>query len=260
MMSPKDALPQAKAAAMKALALDESLAEAHASLGHVYLFYDWDFPAAEREFKRANQLNPNYVTTYVYYAHYWVARGRFDQALTMMKRAYEIEPLSAEINTYLGWILNMAGQTELALAQLNNALELDPNFWFARLLLAGVYENQGRREEACVEYEKAHAQEGEFSEALANLGACYARQGKIDAARKALLELKQRAEKGYVPPYFFFMIHFALGEKDEALPWFEAAYEQRCLYLLWDKAFAYSDYQRSDPRLTAILDKVGVKN
>jgi tetratricopeptide (TPR) repeat protein len=102
--------------------------------------------------------------------------------------------------------------------------------------------------------------EGEFSEGLANLGQCYARQGKIDEARKILFELKQRAEKGYVPPYFFFMIHFALGEKDEALPWFEAAYAQRCLYLLWDKVFSYSAYQRKDPRLAAILDKVGVKS
>jgi tetratricopeptide (TPR) repeat protein len=102
--------------------------------------------------------------------------------------------------------------------------------------------------------------EGEFSEGLANLGNCYARQGKVDEARKILLELKRRAEKGYVPPYFFFMIHFALGEKDEALPWFEAAFEQRCIYLLWDKVFSYSDYQRSDPRLAIILDKVGARN
>jgi serine/threonine-protein kinase len=259
MMSPKDALPQAKEAAMKALALDESLAEAHASLGAVYFFHDWDWPAAEREFKRAIQLNPNYPTTYVYYAHYWVAMGRFDEALAVMKRAYEIEPLSAEINTFLGWTLNMAGQKQLAIAQLNNALELDPNFWFARLMLGSVYETSGRLTEACAEYEKASALEGEFSEGLACLGQCYARQGNAGDARKILSELKQRAAKGYVPPYFFFMIHFALGEKDEALPWFEAAFEQRCIYLLWDKVFSYSDYQRSDPRLAAILDKVGVK-
>ena len=259
-MSPKEALPQAKEAAMKALALDESLAEAHASLGTVYFLYDWDWPAAEREFQRALQLNSNYATTYQYYAQYLVARGRIDEALAVVKRAYEIEPLSLESNTYLGWIYSLAGQNDLAMAQLNNALEMDPNFWFARLMLAGVYEGKGRLAEACAEYEKASALEGEFSEALANLGRCYARQGKIDEARKILLELKQRAEKGYVPPYFFFMIHFALGEKDEALPWFEAAYEQHCIYLLWDKVFSYSSYQRSDPRLAAILDKVGVKN
>jgi tetratricopeptide (TPR) repeat protein len=146
------------------------------------------------------------------------------------------------------------------MAQLNNALEIDPNFWFARVMLAGVYEAKGRLAEACAEYEKASALEGEFSEARWNLALCYVKQGKIDAARKILHELKQRAEKGYVPPYFFFSIHYALGEKDEALPWFEKAYEQRCIYLLWDKVFSYSDYQRSDPRLAAILDKVGVKS
>jgi serine/threonine-protein kinase len=260
MMSPKAALPQAKEAAMKALALDETLAEAHASLGAVYFFHDWDWPSAEREFKRAIQLNSNYATTYLYYAQCLVARGRIDEALAVMKRAYEIEPLSPEVNTFLGWIYTLAGQNDLAMAQLNNALEMDSNFWFARVMLAGVYEAKGRLAEACAEYEKASALEGEFSEARWNLALCYVKQGKIDAARKILLELKQRAEKGYVPPYFFFMIHFALGEKDEALPWFEAAFEQRCIYLLWDKVFAYSEYQREDPRLTAILDKVGVKD
>ncbi|NUO80914.1 protein kinase [candidate division KSB1 bacterium] len=260
LLSPREALPQAKAAARKALALDETLAEAHASLGAVYFFYDWDWPAAEREFKRALQLNSNYATTYQYYAQYLVATGRLDEALAIAKRAHEIEPLSPESNTYLGWILNMTGQNELAATQLNSALEIDSSFWFARLMLAGVYEGKGQLAEACAEYEKASALEGEFSEALANLGSCYARHGKIDEARKILLELKQRAAKGYVPPYFFFMIHYALGEKDEALPWFAAAYEQRCIYLLWDKVFSYSDYQRSDPRLAAILDKVGVKS
>lgn len=260
LLSPREALPQAKEAALKALALDETLAEAHASLGAVYFFYEWDWPAAEREFKRALQLNPNYATTYQYYAQYLVATERVDEALALAKRAYELEPLSLESNTYLGWILSMTGQTDLAITQLNSALEMDSSFWFARLMLAGAYEGKGQTAEACVEYEKASALEGEFSEALANLGHCYARQGKADAARKILFELKQRAEKGYVPPYFFFMIHSALGEKDEALPWFEKAFEQRCIYLLWDKVFSYSDYQRKDPRLAAILDKVGVKN
>ncbi|MCG3117904.1 MAG: Serine/threonine-protein kinase PknD [bacterium] len=260
LLSPRQALPQAKEAALQALALDETLAEAHASLGAVYFFYEWDWPAAEREFQRAIQLNPNYATTHQYYAQYLVASGRIDEALAVAKRAYEIEPLSPESNTYLGWILSMTGQNDLATTQLNSALEVDSSFWFARLMLAGVYEGKGQIAEAGAEYEKASALAGEFSEALANLGGCYARQGKIDEARKILVELKRRAEKGYVPPYFFFMIHFALGEKDEALPWFEAAYEQRCVYLLWDKVFSYSDYQRSDPRLAAILDKVGVKN
>jgi len=260
MMSPQEALPQAKEAAMQALALDESLAEAHASLGAVYFFYDWDWPAAEREFKRAIQLNSNYATTYVYYAHYWVAKGRIDEALAVMKRAYEIEPLSPEVNTFLGWILSMTSQKELAIAQLNNALEMDSNFWFAHLMLGVVHETNERLAEACTAYENARALEGEFSEGLANLGRCYALQGKIDEARKILLELKQRAKKGYVPPYFFFMIHFALGEKDEAFPWFEKAFAQRCIYLLWDKVFSYASYQRKDPRLSAILDKVGMKN
>lgn len=260
MMSPQEAYPRAKEAAMQALALDESLAEAHASLGAVHFLYDWDWSVAEREFKRALQLDPNYATTYQQYCQFLVANGRVDEALATIKRGHALEPLSVEINTYLGWILSMAGQHDLAVAELNNALEMNPDFWFARLILAGVYEEVGRFPEAGAEYEKASAQESEFSEALANLGYFYARRGKIDEARKILIELKQRAGRGYVPPYFFFMIHFALGEKDKALPWFEAAYEQRCIYLLWDKVFAYSKYQRSDPRLAAILDKVGVKN
>jgi serine/threonine-protein kinase len=259
-MSPKEALPRAKEAAVKALELDETLAEAHASLGAVYFFYDWDWPGAEREFKRAIQLNPNYATTYQHYCQYLVGMGRFDQALAVVKRAQELEPLSVEINTYLGWILSVKGQNDLAMVQLNSALEMNPNFWFARLFLAGVHEANGHLAEACAEYEKASSTESTFSEALANLATCYVRQGRTDEARNILHELKQRAENSYVPPYFFFMIHYALGEKDEALPWFEAAYEQRCLYLLWDKVFSYSAYQRKDPRLAAILDKVGVKS
>jgi serine/threonine-protein kinase len=259
MLSPREALPKAREAALKTLALDETLAEAHASLGAFYFYHDWDWPAAEREFKRAIQLNPNYTTAYLHYGWYLAAAGRFDEALAVAKRGHELDPLSTEIGTAVGGILSMTGQNDLAITQLNSTLELDPNYWFARVFLAGIYEAQGRLADACAEYEKAHALEGEFSEALAGLGKCYVQQGKIDEARKILLELKRRAEKNYVPPYFFFMIHYALGEKEEALPWFEAAFEQRCVYLLWDKIFSYSSYQREDPRFALILDKVGVK-
>jgi tetratricopeptide (TPR) repeat protein len=177
-----------------------------------------------------------------------------------MKRAYEIEPLSPDVNTFLGWTLIMTDQKELAIAQLNNALEIDPNFWFAHLMLGVVHETSGRLAEACAEYEKASTMEGEFSEGLANLGRGYALLGEVDEARKILMELKQRDERGYVSPHFFFDIHYVLGEKDEALRWFKAAFEQRCIYLLWDKVFAYSDFKRNDPRLAAILDKVGMKS
>ena len=200
LLPPREALPLAKEAALRALALDESLAEAHASLGAVYFFHDWDWAAAEQQFRRAIELNPNYATTYQYYAQFLLAMGRIKEALAVAKRAQEIDPLSLESNTYLGWVLNEAGRPEQALAQLNNALEMDSTFWFAHLMVAGVHESAGRRAEACAAYERASTLAVEFSEALANLGRCYAKQGKTEEARTVLSELKRRAETEYVPP------------------------------------------------------------
>ena len=197
---PKEAFPKAKEAALKALEIDDTLAQAHTSLGLSRLFYDWDRLTAEREFQRALELNPGYALTHHEYALYLMAMARLDEALVEEKRALELDPLSLRINTALGWVFYFARQFQQAIEQYRKTLELDPNFVMAYWQLGLAYEQKAMYKEALEEFQKGVVSSGGGPIYLALLGHGYGVAGKRGKALKILNELKQRAEGKYVAP------------------------------------------------------------
>ena len=197
---PKEAFQKAKEAALKALEIDDTLAQAHTSLGLSRLFYDWDRLTAEREFQRALELNPGYALTHHEYALYLMAMARLDEALVEEKRALELDPLSLRINTALGWVFYFARQFQQAIEQYRKTLELDPNFVMAYWQLGLAYEQKAMYKEALEEFQKGVVSSGGGPIYLALLGHGYGVAGKRGKALKILNELKQRAEGKYVAP------------------------------------------------------------
>ena len=255
--SPKESLPKAKAAALKALELDSTLGEAHTSLAQAVFAYDFNFAVAEKEFRRGIELSPNYVTAHHWYAESALAAlGRFDEAVAEMKRALELDPLSVIINADFGSVLCIAGRYDDAIEQLRKALEMDPDFYYAHWNLAQALELKGRTEEAIAEYEKAIALNDDPLP-LALLGRLYGRIGRKDEALKILNRLRDLAKERYVSKYDFAVIQMGLGQKDEAIRLLEEAYEDHNGY---DIAFIKTDRLLSplhnEPRFQALVQKV----
>ena len=257
--SPSEAMPKAREAAKKALEIDEKLAEAHTSLGTVHFWYDWDWVAAEREYKRAMELNPNYAVAHQFYGFYLVAMGRFEQAITELKLAQELEPLSSEISTFLGVSLYFARRYDQAIEIFHKILDLDPNYWFAHLSLGWVYEQTGEIQGSVGALQKAWELEGSILHILAALGRAYAVSGKRDEAKRVLAELQEKSRQSYVPLYSIAIIYAGLGENDKAFEWLEKAYEDRSMFLTWLKVDPQLNSLRADPRFAALLRKVGLE-
>ena len=254
--SPSESFPQAGAAARKALELDDTLAEAHTSLGQFLLFYDLDFAGSTREFGRALALDPNYAT-----AHHWygggplLALGQFDRAITEGKRAVELDPLSLINNADLGWIYFDARRYNEAEGQARKTLEMDSRFYLAHYYLGEVLQFKGQLTEAIAEYKKA-AELNDDPFVLALLGQAHAKLGQRDEALKTLGQLQQLATRRYVTSYSFALVHIALGEKDKAIDWLERAYRDRAgpdIALI--KVDPFFDDLRGDPRFEALLQK-----
>jgi TolB-like protein/Tfp pilus assembly protein PilF len=255
--SPKESLPKAKAAAIQALKLDNTLGEAHASLAQAVFAYDFDFTRANQEFQRAIELNPNYATAHQWYAESGLAAlGRFDEAIAEIKRALELDPLSVIINADVGTILCTAGRYDEAIEQLRKTLEMDPEFYYARWNLGQALEMKGRTEEAMKEYEKAVALNDDPLP-LALLGRVYGKTGRKDEALKILQRLREISKQRYISPYDFALVHMGLGEKDEAIRLLEQAYAERNGY---DIAFIKTDPLlnplRGEPRFQALVARV----
>jgi TolB-like protein/DNA-binding winged helix-turn-helix (wHTH) protein/Flp pilus assembly protein TadD len=256
---PREAMPKAKAAAMRALELDETLAEAHASLGRVLASYDWDWKGAEKEYKRAIELNPRYAVAHQWYGGYLAVTGRSNEAVEERKRALELDPLSLIINAELGMAFYYAREYDQAIEQFKKTLELDQNFPPTRAFLLAAYEQKGMYNEAIAEFKKALPLRGisEVGFLRAGLGHIYAVSGKKTEARKLLAELKQLSEQGYVPAPGLALIHAGLGEKDEAFAWLEQGYEQRAFQMQWIKIEPRWDSLRSDPRFQELIRRMG---
>ncbi len=257
-LEPKEAFPRAKAAATKALEIDDTLAEAHASLGYIKLFYDWDLTNAESELKQAIELNPNYATAHHWYGVYLQFVGRFDQALVEMRRALEFDPLSPSINANVGWPLYYARQYDQAIEQFQKAIERDQSSPLPHHWLAMVYGQKGMYEQAITEYQKALDLSGSRSRIVAELGYIYAVSGKRGEAQKALEELKELSGRRYVSSFYIGLIYMGLGEKDQAFASFERAYEERSPRLIDLKVDPIFDPLRSDPRFAELLRRVGL--
>ncbi len=246
---------KAKEAAQRALELDESVAEAHTSLAGILHKFDMDWAAAEREFQRALQLNPNYPTAHQWYAIYLISKGEFDRALAEIDRALEIDPHSLIIRTDKGWLLYAARRYEEATTLLKQVLERDAKFGSYFLILA--YNQQGQHGEALAEAERVLASGNRSPNYVSLLGYTQARAGNRKAALAALAEL-QRMPAQSVPAYQFALLYLALGDKEQALGWLEKIHEQHSSWQPFLRVEPELDDLQSDPRFQAYLQKLGL--
>ncbi len=257
-LAPKESMPKAKAAALRALEIDDSLAEAHTSLADVGLLYDWDWQTVEREFKRAIDLNPNYATAHQWYANYLAAMGRLGEALEQSKRALEINPLSLIINTNIGEIFRYARQYDQAIKRCQDTLELDQNFAESHVDLGKNYEQTGMYTEAISEISKAVSLSEGNPIIVAALGHAYAISGRRGEAQKILDELKKKSKQRYVSSYEIAAICAGLDEKDQAFRWLEKAYAERASFLIFLKVDPRLDSLRPDPRFADLLRRMAL--
>ena len=255
---PNEVLPKAKVAALKAMQLDETLAEPHVSLAHATYYYDRDWAGAEREFKKAIELNPNYPQAHFWYAVYLAVIVRREEALTEIRRAQDLDPLSLPINAWVGRILALNGQYDQAIEQLRKTLDMDPNFILAIHRLALVYEEKGMYDEAVAEFQHVLKLSGGRPLAVAGLARQYALMGKRDEAQKNLDALLQLSKERYVSPTLISLIYLALGDQDKAFEWLDAADKAHDLNVVRVKEDFRFNSLRSDPRFTALVHRLGL--
>jgi TolB-like protein/Tfp pilus assembly protein PilF len=254
--SPAGSLPRAKAAAKKALELDDTLAEAHTSLANVLNDYDFDFEQSLKEFERAIQLNPNYATAHQWYASGPLsALGQFDRAIAEGKRAVELDPLSLIINAALGLDYFYARRYDEAIAQLRKTIELDPRFYYAHGVLGEALQLKGELDEAISEYRKA-VELNDAPFVLGLLGQAYTRAGQREEAQKILARLSEEAKSRYVNAPSFALIYLALGDKERAIDEMEQSYPERGSFVSRIKVAPMLDDLRGNPRFEALVQKV----
>lgn len=253
--SPNEVLPKAKAAALKALEIDPSLAEAHVSLAHPLYYYDRDFEGAEREFKRAIELNPRYPIAHQWYAVYLLGLGRFDEALAEMRRAQELDPLSMSINVWVGWILSFVGQHDQALDQLLKTKEMDPSFLLTRHRLALVYADRKMFDKALAEAnELTRISDGRLG--TLTLAYVYAKAGMRREALGQINALIEMSKRRFVSSAAIGMVYAMLGDKDAAFKWLERANEEHDLLVIRVKYDPRFEILRGDPRLDDLVKKL----
>ena len=255
----KEAMSKARDAALKALSLDDTLAEAHTSLAFVYWHYDWNWPAAEKEFQRALQLNPSYPTAHHWFAFYLVSQGRTDQALEEIRRAQQADPLSLIINTDVAQMLYFAHRYDQAIEQARRVLEMDPEFALAHVMLAWSYHARHENEAALEEAKKAAvpANRGGMD---ANLAIFYALTDQRTMAHDVLLHIKLASEKLHTEELStgIAQIYAALGDNDQAFAWLEKDLENRNGGLTLIKVLPFLDSLHSDPRFADLVRRIGL--
>ena len=254
---PRQGMPKARAAALKALVLEPTLAEAHASLGDQLCFYDWDAPAAERELRRAIELNPSLANAHFFYSHCLALHGRSDEALAEARRAHELDPLNAQVATALPWALYLARRYDEAIAVQRKSLDLDPDFAWGHMILALALTAKGRYAEALAAARKMAALAGDAPTIAGLLGYVAGRAGERAEAQQILTALERR------PPgntaFAIALVHLGLGDNEQALRWLQAAYEERSEWLVTDMPAPNFDSLRQDPRFRALMRKVGIE-
>jgi TolB-like protein/Tfp pilus assembly protein PilF len=255
---PKDGFPKAKDAAIKALEMDETLAEAHTSLAFTKFRFDRDRVEAEREFRLAIKYKPTYAPAHQWYSLYLVALERFDEAIAEAKRTQELDPLSFVAKSHLGWIYYLSGKNDEAIEQCTKILELDPNLFPARRYLGLAYEQKGMYQKAIAEFQKGVQLSGSPL-MLALLGHAYAAAGRTAEAQQVLTELRDLQDRRYVSPYTVAAIYTGLGDKDQAFKWLEKAFEERDVWLMNLKVDPVFSRLRSDKRFPDLLTRAGLK-
>lgn len=254
-LPPWETSKKAKTAAINALVIDDTLAEAHTSLACVKMMYERDWSNAEREFKRAIELDPEFAPAHNWYSHFLMAMGRIDESFAESQIALKLDPLDDSINQYLGWHYIHARQFDRAIAQLEKTLEQNPEFFLARVTLGMAYEQKGEVAKAIDEFKKAYGME-KNAIVLGFLGRAYAQVGRMDEARKILEELEELSKRIYVPAFIIGLIYTSFGQNTQAFEWFEKAYAAQNEWLNWWKVAPEVDILRSDPRFQDLLSRL----
>ena len=257
-LPPTEAMPRAKAAAEKALAIDDTLAEAHTSLAYVLFTYDWNWAAAEQEFRRAITLNSTYANAHHWYAHELTALGRPQEALAESKRAVELSPSEAVMHEHMGWDSLMDRNYDAAIRYCQEALALDPNFLLAHRVLALAYEYRGLSDQAVAEFQRGIELSKGDPVAKAYLARGYAASGKRDQALQIVSELQQLSKSQYVSPGEIGAVYAALNQPDQAFQWLDNAYADRTSALIYLRVDRVYDSLRSDPRFAQLLRKMNL--
>jgi len=258
-LNPEACLQKANNAAQKALEIDNTLGEAHAALASVKFDY-LNLEEAEKSFKRALELNPGYATAHHWYGVYLMDLGRFESAINEFKRALELDPLSLVINRNYGELLCYSRQYDKAIKQLKKTLEMDPNFSEIHIWLGVSYLKKSMYEEALEEFQKEIALKKDFNpQAVTYIGITYSLMDQIDRTQEICDDLLEKSKKEYIPQYFIALLYFTLGENDQGFEWLEKAHKKNDIRLKSLKADPLMDGFRSDPRYTALLEKIGLR-
>ncbi len=257
-LPPKESYSKAESAARKALALDETLAEAHLSLGYSLLVYERNYVKAREEFERAIQLRPGYATAHDYYAYYLTAMGQMDKAIAERETARRLDPVSPLLTTALGEAYYHNRQFDVAIRMAQKALELDPTYPVSMINLARAYEQGGMHQPARAIYKKLLGFAPADPGLLALLAHEYAVSGDAPAARKIETQLEQMRGQRYVAAIYIALVWTGLGDRDRAFQWLDKAYDEDCEYLVYLPTEPMADPLRSDPRFEQLLQKLGL--
>ncbi len=257
-LPPREAFPKAKAAASRALEIDGSLAEARTSLAFARHYYDWDWAEAEREYRRAIELNPGYPTTHCFYADYLTTMGRHAESLAECQRAQELDPLALILAVGTGWAHYFARHYDDAIREIQKAVEMDSTFVPAHWFLGRAYERKGMDREAVEEFRRAVELSAGATVMIAALAQAHASFGRRSEAERMIAELEALPATKYVSPYYVALIHAALGDPDAAFRRLERAYEERSHGLTFLKVDPQMDSLRPDPRFSDLLRRVGL--
>ena len=250
-----EVMPKAKAAALRAVEIDETLAEAHAALGFTIFWYDWDWKAAEKEYLRAIELNPNSAEAHFGYAHLLSNAARHEQALAEVKFSRELDPVSLVTNALEGQILFFAGRSDESLDRLNKTIDLNPNFWLSHLFISDIYTEKGMYAEAIAAAKKAGELSGN-SQSEAYRAYALARWGKQTEARAVLDELLKLSKTRYVPPYNFALVYNGLGESEKALNYLEKGFAEKNVLMVFLKVDPKWNNLRSESRFVDLMRRM----
>ena len=252
----EEAIPRARAAAKRALEIDDTLGEAHASLAIIRVLRDWDWVGAEQEFKRAIELNPNDPNAHHWYMHYLIWMGRTRDSLDPSQRALELDPLSPTMNSQLGEYYVFTRQYDRAIAQFRKTQTMDPNFFPMYRFFGRAYLGKGMYREAIAVLQDAVTLSGGDPDRVADLGYAYAVAGKRREALKVLDELKERSKHMNVPPFSIAVVYAGLGDEDQALEWLGKAHEERSWWMVTLNEFHAFDNLRSDSRFQELVRRM----
>jgi len=257
-LRPDEAFPKAEAAARQALKLDDSLAEAHVSLGYSYLVFERNFPQAESEFRKAIQLRPGYATAHQFYGYYLTVMGKVDGAIAERKTALDLDPVNPLMTSALGEAYYHARKFDLTIEENSKSLELDPSYAVALVNIGRAYQQKGMHRQAQETFQKILALSPDSGAVLALLGHEYGVAGKRTEAERILARLRELSTKRYVPAVYMALVYVGLGDKSQAFEWLEKAYDERCEYLVYLPTEPVADPLRGDPRFKKLLDQLGL--